>query len=91
MYLICLLAWKNYAAYLTRFFAFNAKYNQAYADAALAAAEAAAALPGSPARKAATKIKRNALSKSAKKCLNLYKLLVRYIDNCYEAAIAENM
>lgn len=91
VYQINLLAWKNYVSYLPDFTGFNAKYTQAYADSALATAEAAAALPGASARKAASKIARDKLFTCAKKCTGLFSLLLRYIHNCFDATEAENM
>lgn len=91
LYEVCKLAWSLYKDHLSSFTQFNAKYNAQYGTDALAAVEAAAALPNVQKRRSGVKSINRKLQHAGKKCTRNWKKLNRYISNSFAADQLEAM
>lgn len=79
LYAVARTGWASYSANLAAFEAFRGYYDAAYATAALAAIDAAEALPDAQARYANTEVYRTELAALADACLARWQTLKRYI------------
>lgn len=83
LYAAAKLGWENYQAYLKDFTALKGKYTKKYGDDALAAVEAAEALPDDQARSAVPENNRVMVKDLAVQCMELWQQLKSYINDAY--------
>lgn len=86
LYAACRIGWRNFETHLQVFNAHKPKYDAAYATAALAAIDAAEAMPAHASRTEVSRTLRLQMKQTATECCETWQLLKSYINTAYDEA-----